>query len=107
MKTSGKFKYIQDEANKQLGVKPPKTWLDRKVPFTVTVECEDLYIRKGPGIKNYGRQTVDGSSFIKPGVYTITEVKQNEGYYWGKLKSSTGPNPRWIALDYVKFVKEV
>lgn len=110
LKSNGKFKYIADEVNKLLGVKPApakKTWTDYKKPFTVRVECSDLYIRKGPGIVNYGRQTVDGSQFIKPGVYTIMEVVQNEGYYWGKLKSSSGPNPRWIALDYTTFVKEV
>lgn len=107
LKSSGKFKYIANEVNKLLGAPAEKTWTDRKCPFTVKVECQDLYIRKGPGIAKYGRQTVDGSQFIKPGVYTITEVKTGEGYYWGKLKSSTGPNPRWIALDYVKFVKEV
>lgn len=104
-----KMKYIASEVTKRLGGSAPavKTWLDYKKPFTVHVDCSDLYIRKGPGIKNYGRQKVDGSYFIKPGIYTITDVKQNEGYYWGKLKSSTASSPRWIALDFVSFVKEV
>ena len=102
-----RFKYIQDQANKRLGNAPAKTWTDYKAPFTVKVDVTDLYIRKGPGIANYGRQKVDGSYFIKKGTYTITEVKTGEGYYWGKLKSSTASSPRWIALDFVTFVKEV
>lgn len=114
MKT--KFKYIAEQVNKKLGATSStttntstaaKTWTDRKAPFTVRVKVDDLYIRKGAGIKNYARQKVDGSYFIKPGVYTITEVKYNEGYYWGKLKSSTAKSPRWIALDYTTFIKEV
>lgn len=106
---ASKFKYIADQVNKKLGssgsdsVPVAKTWLDYKTPFLVKVTDTDLYIRKGPGISNYGRQTVDGSYFIKPGVYTITEVKYNEGYYWGKLKSSTSSSPRWIALDYTTY----
>lgn len=116
----GKMKWIAEQINKKLGTEPTpaptptpspapakKTWLDRKVPFQVRISVDDLYIRKGPGIKNYGRQKVSGSYFIKKGVYTIYEVKYNEGYYWGKLKSSTPPSPRWIALDYTSFVKEV
>lgn len=102
-----KFKYIANECNKRMNAPAEKTWTDYKVPFTVRVSIDDLYIRKGAGIQHYGRQTVDGSQFIKKGVYTITEVKQNEGYYWGKLKSSTASSPRWIALDYTTFVKEV
>ena len=110
---ASKFSYIASEVNKKLKVMPEPTpvvpsWEGHKVPFTVKVEVSDLYIRKGPGIKDYGRQKVDGSEFIKPGVYTIIDVQENEGYTWGKLKSSDIYNqPRWIALDYVKFVKEV
>lgn len=115
-----KMKWITDQANAELakgGTPTPaptpakKTWLDRKCPFLVKVEIDDLYIRKGAGIKDYGRQTitVDGkkTQFCPKGVYTIEEVKYNEGYYWGKLKSSTPPSPRWIALDFCKFVREV
>ncbi len=105
-----KFSYIAAEVNKLLGAKPApkeKTWPDYDTPFTVKVECNDLYIRKGPGIAKYGRQKVDGSEFIKPGVYTIMAVQVGDGYYWGKLKSSTASSPRWIALDYTKFMKEV
>ena len=112
---AGKFSYIAKEVNKKLasgGTTPTpapktKTWTDYKTPFTVKVEISDLYIRTAAGISNSSRQVVDGSYFIKPGVYTITEVKRNEGYYWGKLKSSTAKSPRWIALDYTTFKKEV
>ena len=113
---ASKFAYIAAEVNKKLNseVKPTPeptpavpSWNGHKVPFLVKVEVQDLYIRKGPGIQDYGRQTVDGSEFIKPGVYTIVDVKENEGYSWGKLKSSDIYNqPRWIALDYTRFYKE-
>lgn len=105
-----KFTYIANEVNRRLGSAPgpaAKTWTDYKKPFTVRVTDSDLYIRKGPGIAKYGRQTVNGSQFIKPGVYTITDVKTADGYTWGKLKSSTAASPRWIALEYAVFVKEV
>lgn len=108
-----KFKYIANEVNKRLGSadsktdtdtdKKEKTWTDYKVPFTVKVAVSDLYIRKGPGIASYSRQKVDGSYFIKPGIYTITQVKKADGYYWGKLKSSTSKSPRWIALDFTTY----
>ncbi len=114
MVSANKMQYIANEVNKKLGQKPSpapdpkpakKTWLDYKTPFLVRVSCKDLYIRKGPGIANYGRQKVDGSVFIKPGVYTIVAVEKAEGYYWGKLKSSTEKSPRWIALDYTEYVR--
>ena len=73
-----KFRYIADEVNKLLGVFDP---------FLVKVAVKDLYIRKGPGTK-YAKK-----GFIKPGVYTIIEVRDE----WGKLKSGAG----WICLKYV------
>ena len=104
---ASKFTYIANEVNKRLNAGGEtvveKTWIDYKVPFTVKVTISDLYIRTAAGISNSKRQMVDGSYFIKPGVYTITEVKYNEGYYWGKLKSSTASSPRWIALDYTTY----
>ena len=106
-----KFSYIANEVNKKLGGAATKTWTDYKAPFTVKVAVKDLYVRKGPGITLYGRQTliVNGkrTQFIPPGVYTITQVKKADGYYWGKLISSTAASPRWIALDYTTFGKEV
>lgn len=107
-----KFAYIAAEVNKRLNGSAPtpaptKTWTDYKKPFTVKITVNDLYIRTGPGIKKYGRQVVSGSYFIKPGVYTIIDVKTADGYYWGKLKSSTTKSPRWIALDYTTFRQEV
>ena len=77
-----KFKYIANEVNKIL--------TGEEVPFLVRVKYSDLYIRKGPGT-SYGNK-----GFIKPGVYTIVEVKGN----WGRLKSGVG----WICLDYVNRV---
>ena len=53
----------------------------------VRVSCDDLYIRKGAGTKYKAK------GFIKPGVYTIVETKDE----WGRLKSGAG----WICLDYV------
>jgi N-acetylmuramoyl-L-alanine amidase len=62
--------------------------------FTVRVNIDNLYIRSGAGTQ------YDRKSFIKPGVYTITEKKTGKGSVkgWGKLKSGAG----WIALDYVE-----
>lgn len=54
--------------------------------FKVKVSIEDLYIRKGPGT-GYGKK-----GFIKPGVYTIVEMRSG----WGRLKSGAG----WIYLAY-------
>lgn len=61
-------------------------------PFTVKVAVSDLNIRKGAGT-DYAVVSV-----IKPGVYTITEVKDGQGSNegWGKLKSGAG----WISLDF-------
>lgn len=115
---------LAEKVTKQLGESPapapkpepepePATnlWLGHKPPFLVRVSCADLYLRRGPGIANYGRQTivVNGkkTQFCPVGVYTITDVKQGEGYYWGELKSSTAKSPRWIALDYTEYVKGV
>ena len=82
-----KFKYIADEVNKLLS-SGNETRTD--VPFKVKVAIKDLYIRKGPGT-NY-----QNKGFIKPGVYTIIEVKGD----WGKLKSGAG----WICLKYANKV---
>lgn len=92
---ASRFRYIADQVNLKLG-----GWLTYKTPFTVRVKEKDLYIRSGAGTK-YKTVKVSGSEFIKPGVYTITEVKEAGGYTWGKLKSSTAKSPRWIALDFV------
>lgn len=60
--------------------------------FKVKVSISDLWIRKGAGT-NY-----DKIKFIKPGVYTIVEVKSGKGSSagWGRLKSGAG----WISLDF-------
>jgi len=100
-----KFKYIADQVNQRLSSetpgKPPNKnkWLNYQLPFTVKVTDKDLYIRSGPGT-NYKTVKVSGSAFIKPGVYTVIQVKEAGGYTWGKLKSSTAKSPRWIALDF-------
>ena len=73
-----KFRYIADEVNKIL--------IGKDAPFLVKVSITDLNIRKGAGT-NY-----KSKGYIKPGVYTIVETKDN----WGKLKSGAG----WICLDY-------
>lgn len=64
-----------------------------KVPFKVKVVVADLNIRTGAGT-NYTKT----GDVVKPGVYTITEVKTGKGSTagWGKLKSGAG----WISLDY-------
>lgn len=62
--------------------------------FKVKVSIKDLNIRS--------KATMNSKSkgHIKPGVYTITQVKKGAGSLkgWGKLKSGAG----WISLDYVK-----
>lgn len=62
--------------------------------FLVRVTSEVLRIRKGAGTDT------DIVSVIKPGVYTILEVKQGQGSRsgWGRLKNGSG----WIALDYAQ-----
>lgn len=103
-----KFKYIAEQVNKKLSSsggssdKPKNKWLTYKLPFKVKVTDKDLYIRAGAGT-SYKKVKENGSNFIKPGVYTIIEVKKNGGYTWGKLKSSTAKNPKWIALDYTTY----
>lgn len=66
------------------------------IPFKARVTIKDLNIRKGPGV-SYNRVGI-----IKPGVYTITEVKEGKGSAngWGRLKSGVG----WISLDFAKRV---
>ena len=76
-----KFRYIAEEVNELLGIFEP---------FLVKVTIKDLYIRKGPGTK-YGKK-----GFIKPGLYTITDVDGD----WGKLKSGAG----WICLKYTSYI---
>ena len=59
--------------------------------FKVKVTSKTLNIRNGPGL-SYGRV-----SYIKPGVYTITEVAEGRGASaWYRLKSGAG----WISADY-------
>lgn len=113
---ASKFSYIANQVNKGLGAKESsepkkdatKSWTTYKTPFIVRVECSDLYVRKGPGIEKYGRQTlsINGkkTQFCPVGAYTITEVKTADGYSWGKLKSSTAEIPKWIALEYTEYV---
>lgn len=64
--------------------------------FKVQVTIKNLNIRSGHGT---GYSVVPGG-YIKPGVYTITEVKAGEGAKagWGRLKSGVG----WISLDFAK-----
>ena len=92
---------IAAQVNKRLGAadagqtpatKPqtPEAWA---VPFKVRVSAADLNIRTGPGT-NPARK-----GYIKPGVYTIVEVRSGPGASaWGKLKSGAG----WISLDFCK-----
>ena len=72
------------------------------LPYMVHVTIDDLNIRKGPGI-NYAKT----GKFTGVGIFTITEVKSGKGSKagWGKLKSSTTAEPKWISLDYAKRVK--
>lgn len=60
--------------------------------FLVRVSISDLWIRKGAGTDTAKIKK------IKPGAYTIKEVKAGKGSTkgWGLLKSGAG----WISLDY-------
>jgi len=62
--------------------------------FKVRVSISNLRLRTGAGTNHKS----DG--FVKPGVYTITQVKKGSGSVkgWGKLKSGQG----WISLDYAE-----
>lgn len=78
---------------KTLGITPVANVAPTSGEFKVKVSRSDLWIRKGPGT-NYDR-----TKYIKPSIYTITEVKSGKGSDkgWGRLKSGAG----WISLDYV------
>ena len=92
---------IAAQVNKRLGVndagqapaEKPQNPAAGAVPFKVRVSAADLNIRTGPGT-NTARK-----GYIKPGVYTIVEVRSGPGASaWGKLKSGAG----WISLDFCK-----
>lgn len=71
------------------------TTVTSNVPYTVKVSATDLNIRAGAGT-NFASK-----GYIKPGVYTIIEEKNEKGASkWGKLKSGAG----WISLDHVEKV---
>ena len=61
--------------------------------FKIKVSIKNLNIRAGAGTYCGKKGT------IKPGTYTIVQVKSGKGSMkgWGKLKSGQG----WISLDYV------
>lgn len=91
--------WIAQEVNKRLGAgsdSPAVTPTPTTGAFKVRVSIADLNIRAGAGTDT-ARKGV-----IKPGVYTIVEVKSGKGSKtgWGKLKSGAG----WISLDYAKKV---
>lgn len=69
-------------------------YLKLTVPFYAAVAIKNLNIRKGAGTDT------PKVRYIKPGVYTIVEVRAGAGSLrgWGKLKSGAG----WISLDYCK-----
>ena len=69
--------------------------------FKVKVIDDELNIRKGAGT---GYKKI--GCITDHGVYTIIETKTIDGVKWGKLKSSTKNNPKWICIDS-KFVKRV
>lgn len=90
---------IAAQVNKRLGVAdaapptPAQPPAASAVPYTVRVSAADLNIRTGPGT-NTARK-----GYIRPGVYTIVEVRSGPGASaWGKLKSGAG----WISLDFCK-----
>ncbi len=60
----------------------------------VRVSINNIRIRKEPGLKS---GIVD---YIVPGVYTIVDRCEKDGYHWGKLLSGVG----WIALEYTQKV---
>ncbi|MBQ8133385.1 MAG: N-acetylmuramoyl-L-alanine amidase, partial [Clostridia bacterium] len=94
----GKHAYIAAEVNKRLGATTTETPAVTPTTgsFLVKVMITDLNIRAGAGT-NTAKKGV-----IKPGTYTIVEVKSGKGSTagWGKLKSGAG----WISLDYAKRV---
>ena len=71
--------------------------LAAKVPFEVRVSISDLSIRTGPG------DEYDQVKLCPVGVFTITEVKAEQGSNagWGRLKSGVG----WISLDSISIMK--
>ena len=66
----------------------------KETSFKVRVNISNLRLRTGAGTNHKS----DG--FVKPGVYTITQVKKGTGSAkgWGKLKSGLG----WISLDHAE-----
>ena len=78
---------IAQEVNDRLNSKvSPKT-------FKVSVDIDNLNIRKGPGT-NYART----GKCTGKGVFTIVKTSKGQGSDagWGKLKSGAG----WISLDF-------
>lgn len=75
--------------------------------FMVKITAKSLCVRKGAG-KNYKQVKVNGKNlYLKKEeghVYTIVQTKTVDGVKWGKLKSSTAVDPRWINLSYAKTV---
>lgn len=62
--------------------------------YCVSVNINNLNIRKGPGI-NFDKT----GKYTGVGVFTIVDESEGEGASkWGKLKSGAG----WISLDYCK-----
>ena len=59
--------------------------------FLVKVTCDILRVRKEPSINSMIVTRVK-----KGDVFTILEIKEKDGYTWGRLKSGVG----WIALNY-------
>lgn len=79
-----------NEPQKQPQPTPTKPTNSTK-EFKVKVSINNLNVRKDPSVK----ATINGTA--KPGVYTIIETKNADGYEWGKLKGGLG----WIALTYI------
>lgn len=80
-----------NEPQKQVQQPIPVKSTNSNKEFKVKVSINNLNVRKDPSVKS----TINGVA--KPGVYTITETKNSDGYEWGKLKSGLG----WIALTYI------
>ena len=73
--------------------------------FKVKITATSLIVRKGPG-KKYNQVKLNGKLLYlrkeDNHVYTIVDTKTVDGVKWGKLKSSTVVDPRWINLAYTK-----
>lgn len=108
---NSRMDYIAKGILKSFGIEPKKKEFQ---PYKVKITCKTLNVRKNAGTKNKLVGVITSNEnlikknpnyYFEKTTYTIVEEKKIGKNRWGKLKSSTAKNPRWIHLGYTKKVK--